>query len=392
MVCNVHTQAQCTYTRETISFALLSFPLFHIAFSHIHGDLSVLYIHSITIIRGLDLVLHEEGISKKEAAENRKKCCEPGPGTSLALPTVKSKAKDFDDYNESVLEIFTEHSEQCLYCRTRNYEAIENAQHAAQLAEEIKLVDEEEEERHRRCEDERHRLEEERLQHALEEEEAHRRAEEEEEAHRLAEEEAKRKHDAEVAALEEATRLRILEVEEEADRRHAEIERSLHSLKEKRDRALATATLAAEDVARRHEIEKVHLQEEERLREEKKKNKEKRSRRKSEEDEDRMMMRVLREEEQQRRAVAENAAREKRLASLGHHKFLRKHDGVLAASQSNLVYQDKKSDDRAIDDIAHMSLAHAKHEHLIHEHHMVGGKSFHDSHTFKPEEFDFDEK
>ena len=362
---------------------------------HQFGELNLNNVLLSYFIRGLDLVEHEEGIPKKQSALNRKKCIEPGPGTSLALPSVKCKAKDFDDYNADVLSIFTAHSEQCLYCRTRNHEAIENAQHAAQAAQNKlhadddakRKHDDEEEARHRQEEEERHRLEEERLKHALEEEEEHRRAEEEEEAHRLAEAEAKRKHDEEVAAMEEAARLRAEEAArkaaEEVARRDAEEKARLEALEEERKKALA----AAEDEARRLALEEQHRLEEEArqkaLADEARRLAEEAAKKEPEEDEDAKMMRIIKEEELERRRVAEEKAREKKRIALGQHKYLKKHDGVLAASQSAACYEDKKADERAKEDMANMSIAHAKQENLVHKHHKVGGETFHDSHTSK---------
>lgn len=354
--------------------------------------LCVVLFPALVVCRGLDLVEHEEGIPKKQAALNRKKCTEPGTGTALPLPTVKCKAKDFDEYNADVLSIFSAHSEECLYCRERNHEAIENAQHAAQAAnkqhsdeEAKKKHEEEEEERHRLEEEERHRLEEERLKHALEEEEAHRKAEEEAEAHRLEEEAAKKKHDEEVAALEEAARLRAEEAAkkaaEEAARREAEEAARLAAQEEERKKALA----AAEDEARRLALEEQHRLEEEArqkaLEEEARRLAEEAANK--EEDEDAKMMRIIKEEEAERRRIADEKAREKKRIALGQHKYLKKHDGVLAASQSGACYQDKKADERAKEDMANMSIAHAKQEKLIKQHHQVGGETFHDSHTSK---------
>lgn len=259
---------------------------------------SSLKIHQKTCLKkhtwGLDLVEHEEGIPKKQSAMNRKKCTEPGPGTSLPLPSVKSKAKAFDDYNADVLRIFTEHSNECLYCRERNQEAIDNARHAAQLEEE----------------EERQRLEDERLKRALEEEEARRLAEE-----------AKRKHEGEMSALEEAARQRALEAAKKAEE---------------------------EEARRKAELEI-----------------------------------MMREEEDERRRLADEAAREKKRLAIGQHKYLKKHDGVNAASQAGLCYQDKKADERARVTMANMSIAHAVKENLLHKHHKVGGDTFHDSHTSK---------
>ena len=346
-------------------------------------------------IRALDLVAHEKGIPKEEAARNRKQCCDPGLGPSLSLPTVSSSAGEFDEYNKEALTLFSEHCKSCLYCRTRNHEAIENALRAKRLMEEKVHADEEakrrmeadEEERHRAEEAQLAQLEQLRLQRALEEEEAHRKAEEAEKAHRLAEEEAKRKHDDEVAAIEKAARLRAekaaIKAAEEA--RIEQIEINLRILKEKKKKELEES----ENEKQRHEIEKAHAREELRIK----------ARNDSahhvenitEEnfsEEDKKMMQILREEEAERRRLAENAARERRRASLGRRKFLRKHDGVLASSQSGLVYQDKVDDMKAKDDIAHMSLAHAKRNHLIHPHHTLGGKTFHASHPHCNEDHD----
>lgn len=99
---------------------------------------SSLAIHQKTCIKkhkwGLDIVEHEEGVPKKKALANRKKCIEPGTGPSLPLPTVKSSSEQFEIYNEEALQIFYEHSEHCLWCRTRNFEAIENAKFAKESA------------------------------------------------------------------------------------------------------------------------------------------------------------------------------------------------------------------------------------------------------------------
>lgn len=99
---------------------------------------SSLAIHQKTCIKkhkwGLDIIEHEEGVPKKKAALNRKKCIEPGTGPSMALPSVKSSSEMFEDYNTEALRTFYEHSEHCLWCRTRNHEAIENAKFAHESA------------------------------------------------------------------------------------------------------------------------------------------------------------------------------------------------------------------------------------------------------------------
>ena len=342
----------------------------------------------ISHYRALDTVLHDDAISKREAAMNRKQCCQPCPGPSLVLPTATGKLKVFDDYNADALASFSAHAEKCLYCRERNHEAIANAHHASQiLAIHKQHMDEEDEVRDRKVAEERRRHKEKKQQRVVEEEEMFRLVEEMDEAHRRAEAEAKQKHDEEVATMEEELRLRRIAADEEADRHHSEIEDSLRSLKEKRNKALAAATSAFEDAARRQELEKLHLEEEEQLEKGKKHHMEQRIKRELDEEEDRKMMRILKQEKEvERRRAAEAAARERRRAALSHHKYLHKHDGVLAASQSGLVYQDKRDNAKAVDDIAHMSLAHANREHLIHQHHSVGGKSFHASHSGAMEE------
>mmetsp|Transcript_10991 Transcript_10991/g.17944 ORF Transcript_10991/g.17944 Transcript_10991/m.17944 type:complete len:398 (-) Transcript_10991:2464-3657(-) len=338
-------------------------------------------IHQITCLKkhtwALDMVAHEEGVSREQASLNREMCAHPEASLSLPLPTAKDTAKAFDDYNKAALASFSKHLQECLYCRERNHEAVEHAKHAAHVIHHWHQADSDEEEaRHCQEEDERNKLDEELLRRALEEAEEHYKAEEEELAHQQAEEEARRKHDEEVAAHEIATKRRIQEVEEEASRHHAEIEESLRTLKEKRDHALAVA----EDVSRRHDMEQQHNLEEQRLKEEKeKKTHQKRLSKQELEEEDKRMMKILKEEEAARRMATEKAAREKRQAALSRRKFLRKHDGVLAATQSAAVYDDHKADEKAMDDIAHMSLAHAKHEHLVRPHHTVGGASFHAS-------------
>lgn len=153
-----------------------------------------LQIHQKTCLKkhmwGLDIVEHEDGVSKKKAALNRKKCTEPGTGPTMPIPTVKSDAALYEDYNTEALRIFYEHADHCLWCRERNAEAIANAQHATDQANQktasrgneaaaspppdddaLKRAAEEEEARRRAAEEEaHHRAEEEALQRALAEE------------------------------------------------------------------------------------------------------------------------------------------------------------------------------------------------------------------------------
>lgn len=100
---------------------------------------SSLAIHQKTCIKkhkwGLDIIEHEEGVPKKKALANRKKCIEPGDGPSNhKLPTIKSSSEEFEEYNNEALLTFYQHSEHCLWCRTKNFEAIENAKFAKESA------------------------------------------------------------------------------------------------------------------------------------------------------------------------------------------------------------------------------------------------------------------
>ena len=81
---------------------------------------------------GLENVLHEEGIDKKKAEANRKKCSELGDGPTLTLPTAKSSSSQFQEYNDEAFRIFCEHSKVCLWCREKNVEAIEAARWVGQ--------------------------------------------------------------------------------------------------------------------------------------------------------------------------------------------------------------------------------------------------------------------
>lgn len=58
---------------------------------------------------------------------------------------------------------------------------------------------------------------------------------------------------------------------------------------------------------------------------------------------------------------------QKRRIAMGQHKFLHKHEGVLAHSQSIEVYNEQQAAEAAKQDIAHMSLSHAKKEGLLHQ-------------------------
>lgn len=181
-------------------------------------------------------IAHADGVTKKQAAQNLKKCSVPGDGPDLPLPTAKTPAEEFDAYNAEALRIFFEHAATCMWCREKNMEAIEAAREAAEAArrraeeDEARRKGEELSALRRAAEDaEAHRLhEEEALRRALAEEEEHRLDEErrlaaEAELRRLAEERERARLAAEQAA-EEAERLRMLAEEEEARKIAAELE------------------------------------------------------------------------------------------------------------------------------------------------------------------------
>lgn len=90
-----------------------------------------LHIHQKTCIKkhgwGLNSIENEDGVSKKTAAANRKKCCEPGSGPDIPIPPVNAPLHKFEEYNEEAFRVFSEHSSHCLFCRTRNVEAMEAA-------------------------------------------------------------------------------------------------------------------------------------------------------------------------------------------------------------------------------------------------------------------------
>ena len=295
-------------------------------------------------IRGLDIVEHEDGVSKKQAKRNRSMCIEPGEGPPMKIPTAKCASSNFEEYNAEALRIFFEHATHCLWCREKNMEAIENARHAeeeARLKAEKEAADkraqdesEHEAELRRLAEEEeaRKRADEDALKRALEEEEAHRKAEEEEEAHRLAEEAARRKHEEELREAKEAARRRA---EEAARRRTAELaalQLTTHKLAE-------AVVQAAIDEGKRLAA--------------------------NVEDEDAKLIRLLKEEEEARRArAAEEAAHRKRVAS-GHHKYLKKREGAMAHAKSGEAYVKQKQEEQARHDIAHFSLKHAQEEGLV---------------------------
>jgi hypothetical protein len=215
-------------------------------------------------------IAHADGVTKKQAAQNLKKCCPPGEGPALAIPTSKSSPEDFDKYNSEALQAFYEHSAQCLFCREKNVEALEAAREAAEAA---RRKAEEDESRRRgeelcalkqAAEDaEAHRLhEEEALRRALQEEEEHRLADEK----RLAEEAARRRlaEAAELARLaaeraaEEAERLRMLAEDEESRRYAAELEEAAERHRRLVAKGQHTYLLKGEGKKAYHEAGKAH--------------------------------------------------------------------------------------------------------------------------------------
>ena len=194
-----------------------------------------LTIHHKTCLKkhawGLDAnIAHADGVTKKQAAQNLKKCCAPGDGPKLPVPTAKTPADDFDAYNTEALKIFFDHAAVCLWCREKNMEAIEAAREAAESARRKAEEDEARKRGEELCA--LRRAAEEAEAHRLHEEEALRKALAEEEEHRLDEErrraaEAERIRLAELAeqarlaaerAAEEAELLRMLAEDEEARR------------------------------------------------------------------------------------------------------------------------------------------------------------------------------
>ena len=80
---------------------------------------SSLPIHQKTCLKkhawGLNNVANEEGVSKKQAALNRKKCADPGTEPSLTIPAHDSPAEKFSEYNEEAANIFFEHASRWYY-------------------------------------------------------------------------------------------------------------------------------------------------------------------------------------------------------------------------------------------------------------------------------------
>lgn len=265
-----------------------------------------LSIHHKTCLKkhawGLDAnIVNAEGVTKKQADLNLKKCAVPGDGPTLPIPNLKTPADEFEAYNKEALQIFFEHAKICLWCREKNTAALEAAREAEEAA------------RRKALEDEARRK--------AEEEEARRRAAEEEEARRRREEEAARlaREAAEAEALRlaneaERERLRRLAAEAEEARRMAAEEEAMR-------RALAEAEL----------LRQLAEEEAERL----------------------------------RRLEEEEAERRRRLVAKGQHKYLTKGGGKTAAVEAGKVHQEKIDEKVAREDIAKFSLSHAKKKGLV---------------------------
>lgn len=258
---------------------------------------SSLPIHLKTCLKkhdwGLQSIANDETISKKQAAAKRKKCEVPQDPPIVPIPSAKSNTEMFEEYNQQAQEIFFAHANNCLWCRTQNTEAMEEARRRAEEEEAARRKALEDEEARRR----RAEAEEAEARRRAMEDEARRRAMEDEEARRLAEEAARKKL-----------------LEDEAHKR------------------------AQEEVAR-------WLRDEEEAR-----------RRRAEE-----------EAEARRRAEEEAEERRKRLMAQGKHKFLKRGEGVQAATESVNVSRAKELEAKAKHDIAYYSLNHAKKEGLISE-------------------------
>lgn len=231
---------------------------------------------------GLSSIANDETVTRKTAAQNRKKCVVPGEPPSTPLPSAKSPPEKFELYNEEAQRIFYAHAHHCLWCRTQNVEAME----AVRKAEEDAM----------------------RLQKLRGEEEARKKAFEDEEARRRAE---------------QAVRKKLVE-DEARKRAQEEVAKWLGNEEEKRRKALES-TEAANRRATEEEARRLALEEEE----------------------------------------AEAEERRKRLLAQGKHKFLRKGEGIQAATESGHVHEKAKLEEKAKQDIAYYSLNHAKKEGLV---------------------------
>lgn len=136
---------------------------------------------------------------------------------------------------------------------------------------------------------------------------------------------------------------------------------------EEEEEARRRKALEDEEARRRKQLE----DEEDRLR----RLAEDEERRRREAAEEARRQKVLEDEEARRRAAEEELrrkmledeeeARRKKLLLMDKHKFLRRGEGTIAATQSAKVIQDKESAERARQDIATYSLYHAKNKGLV---------------------------
>jgi hypothetical protein len=264
-------------------------------------------IHQKTCIKkhewGLNGILNDESVSKKVAAQNRKRCTEPGTGPLAPLPSLRSTNQQFEEYNLEAQQIFFNHAEKCLWCRTQNKEAMLAAQ---RRQEEL---------------DEQNRLK------ALAEEAERKRLEDLEEA---------RRRNAELEAQ------KLKQEAEDAKKKLQAQEDERRRLENLRMKALKDAAnqLATKEVGRWMGDQQSAIK-------------------KAAEDE--AAARKLAEE------VAEAEERRRRLLAQGKHKYLKKGEGVQAAAESAKVQHDKEIEEKAKHDIAYYSLNHAKKEGLLAE-------------------------
>jgi hypothetical protein len=277
-----------------------------------------LAIHMKTCLKkhdwGLNSISNDETMSKKQAAKNRRMCAIPGDPPSAPIPAAKSKLETFEEYNQQAQELFFEHANNCLWCRTQNVEAMEAMRRAEEDARR-KAEEDEAARRARELEDERRRRQ------AAEDEAARRKALEDEEARWLAE---------------EARRKKLLE-DEARKRARDEVGKWLGD---------------AEDARRRAAEE------------------EENARRKALEDAEAARMKALADAEEARRLaeeIAEAEERRKRLMAQGKHTFLKRGEGVQAASESGNVQAAKELEAKAKHDIAYYSLSHAKKTGLVND-------------------------
>lgn len=281
-------------------------------------------IHQKTCLKkhawGLNNVANEQGVSKKQAAQNRKNCIDPGDGPSQSIPSGSSSPEQFEEYNHEAVSIFFQHAAQCLYCRAYNAEAMEASRkfEAHNLRKKA-----EEEENLRRLQAERDA---ERRKLDAEEEAARRRAEEEAARRRADEEAARRRNE------QEAARRRV---EEEAARRRAAERQAEDDLGRRRALEDGAHLLASGEVAKwlGSSIDA-------------------RTRSAAEDAE-----RAIRE--------AEEEERRRRMMVTGKHSYLKKGQGTKAADQAAKVVYEKELEEKARKDIVYNSLHHAKKEGLV---------------------------